>query len=1041
MQMEAYYENAGLAISNDANTTRWISNNVYGNTVLDIEGGLYDLHVPLAKEGKKVFAVLSEEQKVNQYTLALFEQERIIRPNIAYIYGGFLSHDFGTAKYDTIILSVWKDVVSAEEYIKKAVALLSLDNGRLIISMDLRTNQNAIPNFNSIFHTLFHQLSLESFDIYEDSFIRIVAVNRAGEQNNAQNVDLLTLVYDKLVVTFWNLFTHLSRTKIELEERLASADENEKKFVSELGTISKLAHDLYNEKVNIQSRADELNDELSAARDEAENLRMQLLHMQTKASELESRLKAAQAEAQRYARSYKEVLASKRYKAGNALAEIAGNPFRIFRYAYKAIMMLFRMIKKNTIKILRPVKRYLITSLRRLGDQLHKLKRFKFNGISVIIPTYKEIPYLDQCVNSVLSQTLVPSKIEIILSVNGKDEEYFEKLKSKYSKNNRVKVIYTPKVGLSAARNFALQHVTKDYVTFLDDDDYFTPGYLKEMTSHLGKDIQIVCGRLVDEYGSRRDNDTYINKGLSRIIGGGKTKDYLMIGSLFTPAWAKLYQTKLIRDVFCPFREEMRHTEDVLFWTDNFHKLTGYVYCCDANGKEALVRRVLDNSMSRPPRERAFTFGIEERIPIINTISERIYEPNLSVEQKRLLLTKINSQTDVMLHYFELLDVQMQKEAIDLIQSSENFFLNKSKFAVDKGIAFCHNFPPSADASAYVAAKRLPQIGDLEGKPIKWKVISSDMSNCRANDDLFYLFFASYIIDSHIILPKPSYFNEMAQKIFGETAFDCVKEEQVEYIYSRSLYAGSHDAAYLYKKKYPKVKWYAEFSDPVYMGTNDMPRPTAKVYCGDESFLNHYWRDVEQKVYELADVIIFTNEKQREYMLEYNEFKERNTSIMKRSIVMWHPTLKKEFCSIIPSDYRIDGKLINIGYFGTFYPNRQYSEMLELLKNQAVHLHFFVPNPDELKAIKSERVHVSRVVSHLEYLNIASKMDYLFMNDISFKGHINPYLPSKLADYLSSGSKIIALVKEGSVLSEFNDPNLIKTYAIDEDFANSLTKL
>ena len=52
-------------------------------------------------------------------------------------------------------------------------------------------------------------------------------------------------------------------------------------------------------------------------------------------------------------------------------------------------------------------------------------------------------------------------------------------------------------------------------------------------------------------------------------------------------------------------------------------------------------------------------------------------------------------------------------------------------------------------------------------------------------------------------------------------------------------------------------------------------------------------------------------------------------------------------------------------------------------------------------------------------------MDYLYLNDINFPYEINPYLPSKIADYLMTDTPIIAKVVPNSPLSYITHPNLI----------------
>ena len=56
----------------------------------------------------------------------------------------------------------------------------------------------------------------------------------------------------------------------------------------------------------------------------------------------------------------------------------------------------------------------------------------------------------------------------------------------------------------------------------------------------------------------------------------------------------------------------------------------------------------------------------------------------------------------------------------------------------------------------------------------------------------------------------------------------------------------------------------------------------------------------------------------------------------------------------------------------------------------------------------------------LEFLNLTTRFDVLVVNDAETTAHhrVNPYLPSKLADYVGSGTPVWAICEDGSELSE-----------------------
>src|SRR5262249_2066922 len=135
-----------------------------------------------------------------------------------------------------------------------------------------------------------------------------------------------------------------------------------------------------------------------------------------------------------------------------------------------------------------------------------------FNGVTVIIPTHRPNAYIDQAIQSVLGQSVPGKLVDVLVSVNGPDKAHYERLRRHYLLESRVRVIHTLKPGLSSGRNYALASVRRDLVTYLDDDDYFTPGYLAKLLRAMTPDTEMVCGRVEDENDGVRIKDTYINR-------------------------------------------------------------------------------------------------------------------------------------------------------------------------------------------------------------------------------------------------------------------------------------------------------------------------------------------------------------------------------------------------------------------------------------------------------------------------------------------------------------------------------------------------
>lgn len=89
---------------------------------------------------------------------------------------------------------------------------------------------------------------------------------------------------------------------------------------------------------------------------------------------------------------------------------------------------------------------------------------------SVIIPVYGVERFLEECVNSILSQTY--QEYEIILVDDGSPDNCPTICDNYLKKDSRIKVIHKENGGISSARNEGLLIAKGEYIIFVDSDDY-----------------------------------------------------------------------------------------------------------------------------------------------------------------------------------------------------------------------------------------------------------------------------------------------------------------------------------------------------------------------------------------------------------------------------------------------------------------------------------------------------------------------------------------------------------------------------------------
>lgn len=110
--------------------------------------------------------------------------------------------------------------------------------------------------------------------------------------------------------------------------------------------------------------------------------------------------------------------------------------------------------------------------------------------ISVIIPVYNVEPFLEDCLLSVLKQTIGLDRIEVILVDDGSTDGSGKIAIHYAKKHDHFSYMYQNNAGLSAARNAGLEAAKGKYIVFLDSDDRLKPHaletlYLKAVTDNV----------------------------------------------------------------------------------------------------------------------------------------------------------------------------------------------------------------------------------------------------------------------------------------------------------------------------------------------------------------------------------------------------------------------------------------------------------------------------------------------------------------------------------------------------------------------------
>lgn len=128
--------------------------------------------------------------------------------------------------------------------------------------------------------------------------------------------------------------------------------------------------------------------------------------------------------------------------------------------------------------------------------------------ISIGVPFHNVEEYLPQCLESIIDQTF--TDFEVIMVDDGSTDGSFEICQKYVAKDSRFKLFYQENGGVAKARNNCLRHMTGDFITWIDSDDWIEKDYLEKLSdTQKETDADIVSTGLK----TFRDGNFYIVNG------------------------------------------------------------------------------------------------------------------------------------------------------------------------------------------------------------------------------------------------------------------------------------------------------------------------------------------------------------------------------------------------------------------------------------------------------------------------------------------------------------------------------------------------
>ena len=151
-------------------------------------------------------------------------------------------------------------------------------------------------------------------------------------------------------------------------------------------------------------------------------------------------------------------------------------------------------------------------------------------SVSIVVPVYNVAPYVERCLQSVMSQTYPVTECIIVDDASPDDSILrCQRLIEGYSGPTRFIILHHDhNRGLSAARNTGTDAASSSYIFYLDSDDEITPDCLKKLTAPIMQDdsIEMVMGEVRKDYSDMPGITNRLKQWIRTRQAAAKTKQH-----------------------------------------------------------------------------------------------------------------------------------------------------------------------------------------------------------------------------------------------------------------------------------------------------------------------------------------------------------------------------------------------------------------------------------------------------------------------------------------------------------------------------------
>lgn len=250
--------------------------------------------------------------------------------------------------------------------------------------------------------------------------------------------------------------------------------------------------------------------------------------------------------------------------------------------------------------------------------------------ISVILPIYNVEPYIEECLDSILNQTMIDD-IEVIMVDDGSSDDSRYTIERYALDHDNFHAYHKENEGSGIARNYGLEKANGEYIHFCDPDDYIKPDFYERIYEFAksSPNADFVVGNS-SRFGNWHIWESILYKTTFENLDEAIESTNIRENTNFvwdTGVWNKLIKKEFLMEKNVRFPNENIVSQDLVF-TIKLHCLANEIAVNPNIYYYWRLRQSKDSVTQQKGRIKSFT----DRLRVIGLIREFFRENNIEEE-------------------------------------------------------------------------------------------------------------------------------------------------------------------------------------------------------------------------------------------------------------------------------------------------------------------------------------------------------------------------------------------------------------------------